>query len=43
MKIEKRAQFIQDWIENYCRNTSFNPKTLVIGISVGIDSSVAST
>ena len=43
MKIEKRAQFIQDWIENYCRNTSINPKALVVGISGGIDSAVVST
>ena len=43
MKIEKRAQIIQDWIENYCRNTSLNPKALVVGISGGIDSSVVST
>ena len=43
MKIEKRAQIIQDWIENYCRNTSINPKALVVGISGGIDSSVVST
>ena len=43
MKIEKRAQIIQDRIENYCRNTSINPKALVVGISGGIDSSVVST
>ena len=43
MKVEKRAKIIKDWIENYCRNTSFDPKTLVIGISGGVDSSVVST
>ena len=43
MKIEKRAKIIQDWIENYCRNTSLNPKALVVGISGGIDSAVVST
>ena len=43
MKIEKRAKIIQDWIENYCKNTSLNPKALVVGISGGIDSSVVST
>ena len=43
MKIEKRAQIIKKWIDDYCNNSSFNPKTLVIGISGGIDSSVVST
>ena len=43
MKVEKRAKIIQDWIENYCKNTSFNPKALIVGISGGIDSSVVST
>ena len=43
MKIEKRAKIIQEWIENYCKNNTFNPKALVIGISGGIDSSVVST
>ena len=43
MNVEKRANIIKDWIENYCKNTSFNPKSLVVGISGGIDSSVVST
>ena len=43
MKAEKIAKIIQDWIENYCKNTSLNPKALVVGISGGIDSSVVST
>ncbi len=43
MKVEKRAKIIKDWIEDYCRNTSFDLKALVIGISGGIDSSVVST
>ena len=43
MNVEKRANIIKDWIENYCKNESFQPKTLVIGISGGIDSSVVST
>ena len=41
MKIEKRAKIIQEWIENYCKNNTFNPKALVIGISGGIDSVVS--
>ena len=43
MNIEKRANIIKDWIDSYCKNTSFKPKTLVVGISGGIDSSVVST
>ena len=43
MNVEKRANIIKDWIENYCKNESSQPKTLVIGISGGIDSSVVST
>ena len=43
MKVEKRAQIISKWIKNYCNNTSFDPKSLVVGISGGVDSSVVST
>ena len=43
MKVEKRAKFIKDWIDNYCKNTSFHPKSLVVGVSGGIDSAVVST
>ena len=43
MKIEKRANIIKNWIDDYCKNTSFSPKSLVVGISGGIDSSVVST
>jgi NAD+ synthase len=43
MNVEKRAKIITDWINDYCDNTSFKPKSLVVGISGGIDSSVVST
>ena len=43
MNIEKRTKIIIDWINNYCDNTQFKPKSLVVGISGGIDSSVVST
>ena len=43
MKTEKRANIIKNWIDGYCKNTSFSPKSLVVGISGGIDSSVVST
>ena len=43
MKIEKRADIIKNWINDYCKKTSFETKSLVVGISGGIDSSVVST
>ena len=43
MKADKRAKTIINWIKNYCDNTSFSPKSLIVGISGGIDSSVVST
>ena len=43
MKVEKRAEIIKNWISDYCKKTSFIPKSLVVGISGGIDSSVVST
>ena len=43
MKVEKRTEIITNWINNYCTNSIFSPKTLVVGISGGIDSSVVST
>ena len=43
MEVKKRAEIITKWIDDYCSKSSFNPKTLVVGISGGIDSSVVST
>ena len=43
MNVEKRAKIIIEWINDYCKKTSFNPKSLIVGISGGIDSSVVST
>ena len=43
MNVEKREKIIVDWINNYCDKASFGPKSLVVGISGGIDSSVVST
>jgi NAD+ synthase len=43
MNAEKRTNIIKDWINSYCKNTNFDPKSLVVGISGGIDSSVVST
>ena len=43
MNVEKRTKIIVDWINEYCDKASFEPKSLVVGISGGIDSSVVST
>ena len=43
MNVEKRANIIIDWIDSYCKKTSFDPKSLIVGVSGGIDSSVVST
>ena len=43
MNIEKRANFIKERIDNYCKNTTLEVKTLVVGNSGGIDSSVVRT
>ena len=43
MEVKKRAEIIQKWIDDYCVSASFEPKSLVVGVSGGIDSSVVST
>ena len=43
MQISKRIDYIKKWILDYCKSMPKEPETLVIGISGGIDSSVAST
>tara|TARA_Y100001958_G_C21014672_1_gene393445 strand:+ start:51 stop:788 length:738 start_codon:yes stop_codon:yes gene_type:complete len=43
MDVKKRSNIITDWINNYCNSVSYKPKSLVVGISGGIDSSVVST
>ena len=43
IKVEERAKIIKNWINDYCKNASFSPKSLIVGISGGIDSSVVST
>ena len=42
MDVKKRANIITQWINNYCDSASYKPKSLVVGISGGIDSSVVS-
>ena len=43
MEVAKKVLFIKDWILNYVNSMPKKAKSLVIGISGGIDSSVAST
>ena len=38
MNVKERAKIITDWIDNYCNNASYKPKSLIVGISGGIDS-----
>ena len=43
MEVSKKIVFIKDWILNYVNSMPKKAESLVIGISGGIDSSVAST
>jgi len=43
MKSEDRVEFIIEWIKNYCKLIKFQPVSLVVGVSGGIDSAVTST
>jgi len=43
MEVSKKIIFIKDWILNYVNSMPKKARSLVIGISGGIDSSVAST
>ena len=43
MEVSKKVTYIKDWILNYVNSMPTKAKSLVIGISGGIDSSVSST
>ena len=43
MEVSKKIVFINDWILSYVNSMPKKAKSLVIGISGGIDSSVTST
>jgi len=43
MQTTDRINYIKTWILDYCKSMPKEPKTLVVGISGGIDSSVVST
>tara|TARA_B100000131_G_scaffold140378_1_gene136663 strand:+ start:68 stop:805 length:738 start_codon:yes stop_codon:yes gene_type:complete len=43
MNTKEKIKFISNWIDNYVKKMPINAKSLVIGVSGGIDSSVSST
>ena len=43
MQTSERINYIKNWIIDYCKSMLKEPKTLIVGISGGIDSSVTST
>ena len=43
MNAKEKIKYISNWIDDYVKNMPVSAKSLVIGISGGIDSSVAST
>ena len=43
MQVDKRIDYIKNWISEYCKSMPKEPDSLVAGISGGIDSSVTST
>ena len=43
MKTEERIQYIIGWMKQYCNSIKYQPVTLVIGVSGGVDSAVTST
>ena len=43
MNASEKVKFISNWIKEYVNNMPKKAKSLVIGVSGGIDSSVSST
>ena len=43
MNAKEKINYISNWIEDYVKNMPVSAKSLVIGVSGGIDSSVSST
>ena len=43
MLVNERIEFIVDWIKGYSDTVKYNPVSLIIGVSGGVDSAVAST
>ena len=43
MNADKKTEYISNWIKEYANSLNFQPASLVIGVSGGIDSAVTST
>ena len=43
MQTKERIQYILNWIKEYCNSIKYQPVTLVVGVSGGVDSAVTST
>ena len=43
MNAKEKIKYISNWIGDYVKNMPVSAKSLVIGVSGGIDSSVSST
>ena len=43
MLVNERIEFIVDWIKGYSDKVKYNPVSLIIGVSGGVDSAVVST
>ena len=43
MQTDQRINYIKSWILGYCKSMPKEPESLILGVSGGIDSSVAST
>ena len=43
MKTKERIKYILNWIKKYCNSIKYQPTTLVVGVSGGVDSAVTST
>jgi len=43
MNLNKKIEFILNWIKQYTENLNFQPVTLVVGVSGGVDSALTST
>ena len=42
MKTKERIQYILNWTKKYCYSINYQPVTLVVGVSGGVDSAVTS-
>ena len=42
MKTKERIQYILNWTKKYCNSIKYQPVTLVVGVSGGVDSAVTS-